>query len=107
MQVKLPSGEIREVLRVPKYDFNWQLGYDLAEPMHLPEGSQVLATGWFDNSPNNKFNPDPTKVVRWGDQSWEEMMIGFFDVSVPVTTTYRDLLRPKKQPAASGAAGVE
>lgn len=106
MQVKLPDGELREILRVPRYDFNWQLSYVLREPMRLPAGSQVLATGWFDNSANNKNNPDPSKAVRWGDQSWEEMMIGFFNVSVPVGTTYMDLMRPKqKQAAGPSSAG--
>ncbi|MFN8686102.1 MAG: thiol-disulfide isomerase, partial [Acidobacteriota bacterium] len=109
MQVKLPDGELREILRVPRYDFNWQLSYVLSEPMRLPVGSQVLATGWFDNSANNKNNPDPSKAVRWGDQSWEEMMIGFFNVSVPVGTTYMDLMRPKQKQAAgpSSAGGLE
>lgn len=110
MQVKLPGGEVKEILRVPRYDFNWQLSYVLSEPIRLPAGSQILATGWFDNSANNKFNPDPTKAVRWGDQSWEEMMIGFFNVSVPVGTTYTDLLRPRKRPQAgtgSGAGGLD
>ena len=109
MQVKLPDGEVREILRVPRYDFNWQLSYVLSEPMRLPAGTQVMATGWFDNSANNKNNPDPSKAVRWGNQSWEEMMVGFFNVSVPVGTTYLDLMRPKKKPAAgpSGAGGLE
>jgi len=68
-------------------------------------GSQILATGWFDNSTNNKFNPDATKVVRWGDQSWEEMMIGFFAISVPVETPVIDILRPKKKAPVSPSAG--
>ncbi len=107
MQVKLPDGEVKEILSVPHYDFNWQISYALAEPMKLPKGTQILATGWFDNSPNNKFNPDATKVVKWGDQSWEEMMIGFFNASVPVDMTLRDVVRPKKKaaPMPSSAGG--
>jgi hypothetical protein len=109
MQVKLPTGEVKELLSVPHYDFNWQLTYRLKEPIKLPKGSQVMATGWFDNSPNNKFNPDATQVVKWGDQSWEEMMIGFFNVSVPVDTNIMDVMRPKKKaaPMPSSAGGLE
>ena len=68
------------LLDVPRYDFNWQLTYDLAKPMLLPKDTVIHCTAYFDNSENNPANPDPTKRVRWGDQSWEEMMIGFFDV---------------------------
>ena len=80
-----------------------------AAPIKLPKGSQILATGWFDNSPNNKFNPDATKAVKWGDQSWEEMMIGFFNVSVPVDTNIMDVMRPKKKaaPMPSSAGGLD
>ena len=99
MQVKLPTGEVKEILNVPHYDFNWQHSYQLQEPMKLPKGTQILASAWFDNSPNNKHNPDATKAVKWGDQSWEEMMIGFFNASVPVDTTYTDVTRPKKKAA--------
>lgn len=109
MQIKLPDGTVKELLKVPAYDFNWQLTYELQEPIKLPAGTQVLATGWFDNSPNNKHNPDPTKTVRFGEQSWEEMMIGFFSVSFPVETSLMDIVRPKKKvsPAPSSAGGLE
>lgn len=109
MKLKLPNGEIQELLNVPHYDFNWQLSYTLKEPLKLPAGTQILATGWFDNSSNNKFNPDPTKSVKWGDQSWEEMMIGFFNISVPVETSVIDILRPKKKaaPMPSSAGGLD
>jgi len=73
-----PDGTSETLLSVPKYDFNWQLTYMLKTPKVLPKGTQVEVIAHFDNSPNNKFNPDPTKDVRWGDQTWEEMMIGFF-----------------------------
>jgi hypothetical protein len=79
-----PTGEKQILLRVPRYDFNWQLFYYLKEPMLLPKGTRIECTAHFDNSANNKANPDPTKEVRWGDQSWEEMMIGWFDVAVDV-----------------------
>jgi thiol-disulfide isomerase/thioredoxin len=70
--------EKREVLlNVPKYDFNWQVSYELATPITLPAGSRIECTAVFDNSAQNPFNPDPTKRVRWGNQTYEEMMIGF------------------------------
>ncbi len=73
-----PDGREELVLRVPKYDFNWQLSYRLAEPKLMPKGSTLLITAHYDNSKDNPFNPDPTATVRWGDQTWEEMLIGYF-----------------------------
>jgi hypothetical protein len=78
-----PDGRQEVLLNVPKYDFNWQLTYDLKEKMTLPVGTRIDCVAHFDNSPNNKYNPDPTKDVRWGDQTWEEMMIGFFTYLTP------------------------
>jgi hypothetical protein len=73
-----PDGRSETLLSVPKYNFEWQIGYQLATPKLLPKGTKLEVIAHFDNSPNNKFNPDPTKDVRWGDQTWEEMMIGFY-----------------------------
>jgi hypothetical protein len=78
-----PTGEKEVLLNVPRYDFNWQHTYVLAQPKLLPAGTVIECTALFDNSPNNKFNPDPKAEVRWGDQSWEEMMIGFGTVVTP------------------------
>lgn len=77
-----PTGEKQVLLNVPKYDFAWQLSYDEATPVPLPKGTRIECVAHFDNSPNNKANPDPAKEVRWGDQSWEEMMIGWFGVAI-------------------------
>jgi hypothetical protein len=66
---------------VPKYDFNWQDGYWLARPKRVPAGTWLLCTGGFDNSARNPHNPDPTKRVRWGPQSWNEMFMGFMTVA--------------------------
>jgi hypothetical protein len=77
-----PTGETQTLLRVPKYDFRWQLEYEEAAPLVLPKGTRIECTAHFDNSPNNPANPDATKEVRWGDQSWEEMMIGWFGVAI-------------------------
>lgn len=68
------------LLDVPHYDFNWQNGYRFDKPVLAPAGSTLKCTAHFDNSENNLANPDPTEVVRWGDQTWEEMMIGYFDM---------------------------
>ena len=73
-----PDGREEVVLRVPKYDFNWQLSYKLAEPKFMPKGSTLKVTFHYDNSTANRFNPDPTATVRWGDQTWEEMMLGYY-----------------------------
>ena len=84
-----PDGTTETLLSVPKYDFNWQLSYQLKTPKVLPKGTQIEVIAHFDNSTQNKFNPDPTKDVRWGDQTWEEMMIGFFSTIAdsPAPTT--------------------
>lgn len=97
-----PTGERQILLRVPKYDFNWQLGYHLAEPLPMPAGTRIECTAHFDNSPNNASNPDPTKEVKWGDQSWEEMMIGWMDVAIDPAMNPRDLFRAKKPGSPSG-----
>lgn len=78
-EVRYPNGTQETLLSIPDYDFNWQVGYALAEPKVIPAGSQIIITGAFDNSPQNRANPDPTAQVRWGDQSWMEMFIGYLD----------------------------
>lgn len=73
-----PDGRTETLLDVPKYDFNWQLRYEFAEPKLIPKGTVVKCTAAFDNSAGNPNNPDPSQSVTWGQQSWDEMMIGFF-----------------------------
>ncbi len=75
----LPDGTKHLLLDVPRYDFNWQLAYRYAEPLALPAGSKVNVTAWFDNSSNNPANPDPTKMVRWGEQTSDEMLVGYVE----------------------------
>ena len=84
-----PDGRTETLLSVPKYDFNWQLTYELAQPKVLPKGTRIDVIAHFDNSTRNLYNPDPSATVRWGDQTWEEMMIGFFTtlVDVPAART--------------------
>jgi len=91
-----PTGEKEVLLRVPHYDFNWQNTYELATPKVLPAGTKIDCVAHFDNSPNNPSNPDPTKKVTFGEQSWDEMMFGFFDVAIDVKTPPVDLMRPKR-----------
>jgi hypothetical protein len=73
-----PDGRTETLLSVPKWDFNWQITYQLKEAKRMPKGTKIEVIAHFDNSTQNKFNPDPAKDVRWGDQTWEEMMIGFW-----------------------------
>ena len=77
-----PDGKTETILSVPHYDFNWQLAYDLATPIHVPKGTRLEVTAHYDNSVNNKFNPDPNATVYYGDMTWEEMMFPFFSVVV-------------------------
>ena len=77
-EANIPDGRREILLDVPKYDFNWQIRYDLAEPKLLPRGTELLCTAHFDNSESNLSNPDPTRNVGWGEQTWDEMMIGYF-----------------------------
>jgi hypothetical protein len=73
-EVTYPDGRKEVILSVPKYDFNWQHEYVFAQPLQLPAGTKLHAKAWYDNSTANKSNPDATKTVTWGDQTWEEMM---------------------------------
>ena len=81
-----PDGTDEILLSVPKYDFNWQISYELKTPKVLPKGTIVEVIAHYDNSAANKFNPDPSKDVKWGDQTFEEMMIGFWSTVIPVPT---------------------
>jgi hypothetical protein len=77
------DGSVEPLLRVNHYHFHWQLSYKLAEPRFLKAGTKLRAVAWYDNSSNNPHNPDPTAFVTWGDQTYNEMMVGFFDIAVP------------------------
>lgn len=83
-----PTGESQTILKVPHYNWHWQNWYTLDKPILLPKGTKIECTAHFDNSPNNPDNADPAKTVAWGEQSWDEMMVGFFnlvfDAKMPV-----------------------
>jgi hypothetical protein len=83
-----PDGRHETLLWVPQYNFNWQTIYKLKEPVVLPRGTRIVITAHFDNSERNKYNPDPAKAVRWGDPTYDEMMIGWMGYTV-------DAPRPK------------
>jgi len=92
LRVIYPSGKSETVFKA-KGDFNWQMGYDLAQPISLPKGTRIVGLAHYDNSANNKYNPDPNKLVLWGDQNWEEMQNCFLGI----------LIDPKVEPKAGVA----
>jgi hypothetical protein len=75
VDITLPGEKRKTLLRVPRYDFNWQHSYRLFEPIYLPAGTEIIATGWWDNSPENPANPDSSVDVSWGPQTDDEMLI--------------------------------
>ncbi len=82
-EITTPDGKTETLLDVPRFDFNWQLQYRLAQPRVFQRGSTMKITAVFDNSSGNKANPDPTKTVHWGQQTYDEMMIGYVEHFVP------------------------
>jgi hypothetical protein len=86
------DGRVETLLKV-NWDFYWQLSYRLAEPRFLKAGSKLQAIAWYDNSANNPHNPDPNATVVWGEQTWNEMMVGFFDVAVPAGMSKEQFFR--------------
>ncbi|MGF1580543.1 MAG: redoxin domain-containing protein [Gemmataceae bacterium] len=87
-EARIPGQEEpKTLLDVPNYDFNWQTSYRLAKPLSLPKGTQIHCTAHWDNSEWNLNNPDPSATIRWGQQTEDEMMIGYFDLAVPVGLT--------------------
>jgi hypothetical protein len=74
-----PDNKRETVLSVPRYDFGWQSNYIFEKPLHLPAGTRIECTAHFDNSAKNPNNPNPNTLVLWGEQTWQEMMIGFAD----------------------------
>ncbi len=120
-QVEYPDGKTETILSVPRYDFNWQSYYEFAEPKFIPAGSKIITIAHWDNSENNPYNPDPTKNVQYGEQSWDEMMYGFIDYYLAkgepkkgpdiqpdpdnIPEEVRKKLQKKKQREARGESG--
>jgi hypothetical protein len=99
--VQFPDGTKKQLLAMPRYDFNWQREYTFAEPVKVPAGSKLIAHYWYDNSKRNPANPDATKTIVWGDQSWEEMFYTairyrWLDESATKLTNYDDLMDQKR-----------
>jgi len=84
MDIRLvyPSGESQMLLSVPHFDFGWQLVYYQDKPLPLPKGTRIELSAHWDNSANNRYNPDPTATIRWGDQTWDEMIFAWVGVVV-------------------------
>ena len=81
MTLVYPDGTERVLVDVPNYDFNWQTTYELAKPIRVPKGTRIDVEGHWDNSADNPSNPDPTKTVTFGNESYDEMFIGIIDVA--------------------------
>lgn len=84
MEIKAfyPDGRDEILLNVPNYSFSWQTVYYLKQPLAIPKGTRIMVTGYFDNSAKNKYNPDPTRSVRFGEPSYDEMLSAFIEYSV-------------------------
>jgi hypothetical protein len=94
-----PDGSTEILLSVPAYDFAWQSYYRLAESKAMPRGTVIDCVAHFDNSADNPLNPDPEQEVRWGDQTWQEMMLGYIDIISDIPTNL--------EPASTAAAPEE
>ena len=93
IRLTYPTGETETIFK-GVWDFNWQVGYQLAKPVPVPKGTKILAIAHYDNSINNKFNPDPTKTVWWGDQNWDEMQSGFLGLVVAADSDVNKIFIP-------------
>jgi hypothetical protein len=98
VEAQYPTGERETLLSVPRYDFNWQIVYYEKKPLRFPKGTMLELTAHWDNSPANKWNPDPSATVRWGDQSWEEMLAAPLAVIVDRSVDPKTVLVKTKAP---------
>lgn len=100
-EVYYPDGTQEILLDVPKYDFNWQLTYELKQPKVLPKGTRMKCVAHYDNSAGNLANPNPDRIVHWGEQTWDEMLMGFME------TMELDEPAPVKKPVAGDEAAAK
>ena len=103
IEAVFPTGEKETLLDVPHYDFNWQIVYYEKTPLHFPKGTRLELTAHWDNSPNNKWNPDPTATVHWGDQSWQEMLAAPMAVIVDLNIDPKTVVAEGNLAGSSGA----
>jgi peroxiredoxin/mono/diheme cytochrome c family protein len=103
-EVNYPDGRHEVLIDVPRYDFNWQIYYVLAEPKLLPKDTEMVVTAYYDNSADNLSNPDPSKAVVYGPQTWDEMMYGWYSAAFPVEALGLDPSghKAKANPEAAG-----
>ena len=92
LRLTYPTGETQTVFK-GQWNFDWQIGYQLEKPLPVPRGTRILAIAHYDNSINNKFNPDPAKLVLWGDQNWDEMQSGFLGLVFDANTDTRKVFK--------------
>jgi mono/diheme cytochrome c family protein/thiol-disulfide isomerase/thioredoxin len=105
-ELEMPGASKRTVLDIPNYDFNWQLRYELREPMDAPRGAVLHGTAWYDNSTDNPANPDPTKTVRWGPQTVDEMMLGYIEYYLVDEDPMKPMDLPGRGALRGGAGGA-
>jgi hypothetical protein len=95
------AGDVEALLDIPRYDFNWQLLYRYAQPRALQAGDTLRFTAWFDNSSGNPANPDPGATVRWGQQTFDEMLLGYVEYFLPGVPAgswpEQDIRRPRRR----------
>jgi peroxiredoxin len=106
-ELKRPDGQTQVLLLVPQFDFNWQNTYRLEQPVIVPKGSTLHCVAHFDNSKDNPSNPNPNKIVRWGDQTWEEMMIGWMTLAWTEDKPVRHRDAKATKPAGSKSKDAE
>jgi hypothetical protein len=99
-----PTGESEILIRLPRWDFNWQMSYMLASPKALPRGTIIEVLGRFDNSPNNPANPDPNALVTYGEQTWNEMLASMIDISLEPNMASPELFEAAPEPVSSSGA---
>jgi hypothetical protein len=92
-----PDGRSEALVNVPRYDFSWQTIYYFNRPVAIPKGTRLMLTAYYDNSGRNKYNPDPKQAVRWGDATYDEMLMGLFEYTID-----NQSLKPAATPNASG-----
>jgi hypothetical protein len=98
--LEYPDGRKQIILNVPRYDFNWQLGYNVS--IKVPKGTKLHIDAHFDNSASNRSNPDPNKTVYYGSMTWEEMMNPFYSVVVPIGVDPRGVVLSRYQQVGGG-----
>ena len=103
IRLQFPAGESQTLVSVPRFDFNWQMIYYQDKPLPLPKGTQIKLDAHWDNSANNRSNPDPTATVRWGDQSWEEMLFAWVGVIVDKDDTLETVMAVRRGNSANSS----